>query len=67
MLGGIKAQLHLRQMMLFINVNGLNRPEVVVANVKEKFDEQGNLIDEHTKGKIKELLESLVNWTKKIK
>jgi len=67
MLGGIKAQLHLRQAMLFVNMFPLNKPEVIVANVKEKFDEQGNLTDEHTKEKIKELLEALVKWAEKIK
>jgi len=67
MLGGIKAQLHLRQIMLAINVYFLNRPEVIVPNVKEKFDDEGNLIDEHTKEKIKELLEALIKWVEKIK
>jgi chromate reductase len=66
MLGGIKAQLHLRQMMLFINIHPLNKPEVIVSNVTEKFDEEVNLTDEHTKEKIKELVESLVQWAKKI-
>lgn len=66
MLGGIKAQYHLRQTMLFTNMYPLNKPEVIVAEVKEKFDEKGNLTDEHTKEKIKELLESLVKWAEKI-
>jgi len=67
MLGGVKAQYHLRQMMLFIDIHPLNKPEVIVANAAEKFDKQGNLTDEHTKEKIKELLEALVEWTKKLK
>lgn len=67
MLGGIKAQLHLRQTMLYINVYILNRPEVIVSKVKEKFDEEGNLIDEHTRGKVKELVEALAKWTEKFK
>ncbi|HUD05139.1 MAG TPA: NAD(P)H-dependent oxidoreductase [Patescibacteria group bacterium] len=67
MLGGVKAQYHLRQMMLFINMHPLNRPEVVVGNVAEKFNAQGNLTDEHTKEKIKELVQSLVDWTERIK
>jgi chromate reductase len=67
MLGGIKAQLHLRQTLLFINMYPLNKPEFILGNVGEKFDEQGNLIDEHTKEKIKELLQALVNWTERLK
>lgn len=66
MLGGIKAQLHLRQIMLFTNMYPLNKPEVIVSNVTEKFDDQVNLTDEHTKEKIKELVEALVEWAKKL-
>jgi chromate reductase len=67
MLGGIRAQFHLRQMLLFINMYPLNRPEFVLGNVAEKFDEQGNLTDEHTKEKIKELLQTLVDWAERLK
>jgi chromate reductase len=54
-------------MALFTNIHVLNRPEVMVGKVAEKFDEQGNLTDEHTKEKIKELLQALVNWTERLK
>jgi len=67
MLGGIRAQLHLRQAILFINMLPLNRPEVIVSNAKEKFDEEGNLTDEHTKEKIKELLQALAIWVERLK
>ncbi|HUD09363.1 MAG TPA: NAD(P)H-dependent oxidoreductase [Patescibacteria group bacterium] len=67
MLGGVKAQYHLRQMMLFTNMHPLNRPEVIVGNVAEKFDKQGNLMDEHTREKIKELLIALVAWAERLK
>ncbi len=67
MLGGIKAQYQLRQTMLFTNMHPLNRPEVVIGNVADKFDEQGNLTDEHTKEKIKELLTALVSWTDRLR
>jgi len=67
MLGGIKAQYHLRQIMLFTNMHPLNKPEFIVTKANEKFDEQGNLTDEHTKEKIKELLEALVKWVEKLK
>ena len=66
MLGGVRAQYHLRQMTLFTNMHVLNKPEVMVGKVAEKFDEQGNLIDEHTKEKITELLEGLVVWAERL-
>ena len=67
MLGGVRAQAHLRQMLLPINMHPLNKPEFMVGNIAEKFDEQGNLTDTHTKEKIKELLQALVIWAERIK
>ena len=67
MLGGARAQYHLRQVFVFLNMFPLNRPEVFVSFAGEKFDNNGNLTDENTKGFIKALLEALVVWTKRIK
>ena len=67
MLGTARAQYHLRQTFVFLNMFPLNQPEVMIANASEKFDEQGNLKDETTVQKIRELLEALVEWTKQLK
>lgn len=61
--GTARAQYHLRQTFVFLNMFPLNQPEVMIANASEKFDEQGNLRDVKTEQKIKELLEALVDWT----
>jgi hypothetical protein len=47
-------------------MHAINRPEVIVASVDEKIDEKGNLADEKTRKKIRQLLENLVDWTKKL-
>jgi molecular chaperone DnaK (HSP70) len=47
-------------------MHAINRPEVIVASVDEKIDEKGNLVDEKTRKKIRQLLENLVDWTKKL-
>src|SRR5688572_1563925 len=68
-IGGIataRAQYHLRQMMVFLNMFPVNQPEVMIGNAGEKFDEQGNLTDETTKDFIRQLLQNLVDWTKRI-
>lgn len=64
---GSKAQYHLRQMMVFLNIHAMTRPEMMVPNANEMFDKNGNLKDEHTKEKIKELLGALVDWTERLK
>jgi chromate reductase len=61
-----RAQYHLRQTMVFINMFPVNQPEVMIGNCADKFDEQGNLTDETTQGYIRELLQSLVEWTRRI-
>lgn len=66
-LGGIRAQYHLRQIFVSLNVHVLNRPEVAVPSAAGKFDEAGNLTDEMTKTKVKELLEALAAWSRKLR
>jgi chromate reductase len=67
MLGTARAQYHLRQSMVFLNMYPLNQPEIMVPFAQEKIDQNGRLTDQKTREKIKELLEALVSWTKKSK
>ena len=61
-----RAQYHLRQIMVFLNMFPVNRPEVMIGNAAERFDAQGNLTDEKTKELIGNLLRNLVDWTRRI-
>lgn len=67
MLGGARAQYHLRQMFVYLNMFPINKPQVFVNFADQKFDEQGNFTDEKGKTLIRELLEELVAWTNRIK
>jgi len=67
MLGAVKAQFHLRQTFVFLDVLAFNRPEVVVTFAGEKIDDKGRVTDEKTREKIKELLMALVAWTIRLK
>jgi len=66
-LGTARAQYHLRQTFVFLNMYPVNDPEVMVGPAQEKFDKNGNLVDEYTKEKIRELLVALVSLTKRLK
>jgi chromate reductase len=49
-LGGARAQYHLRQMMVFLDALFFNKPEIMVTFVNTKVDEaQGVLTDEPTR------------------
>ena len=65
-IGTARAQYHLRQMMVFLNMFPVNQPEVMIANASERFDAEGNLTDEATKDFIRQLLQRLVEWTTRI-
>lgn len=64
-LGGARGQYHLRQCFVFLNMFPLNYPEVMLAQADKYFDENGNLTNETTRTLIKQLLDELVQWTKK--
>ena len=64
--GTARAQYHLRQMMVFLNMFPINQPEVMIANAHERFDSEGNLTHEATKEFIRQLLQNLVDWTRRI-
>lgn len=65
MLGTARAQYHLRQTFVCLNMYPLNQPEVMVSFVDKKIDQDSHLTDEQTRQKIKELLKALIDWTKK--
>ena len=66
-LGTARAQYDLRRSFVFLNMLPLNQPEVMVAFAQDKVDSQGRVTDENTRKRIKELLESLIAWTRRTK
>ena len=44
----------------------VNQPEVMIAKAHEKFDANGNFTDEAGKKLIQQLLQNLVDWTRRL-
>jgi len=44
----------------------VNRPEVFIGSAATKFDERGELKDETARDLIRQLLEKLVAWTRRL-
>jgi chromate reductase len=61
--GTTRAQYHLRQCCVFLDLYPINKPEVLIAQAQTKFNDKGELTDETTKKMIKEHVENLVAWT----
>jgi chromate reductase, NAD(P)H dehydrogenase (quinone) len=64
--GTARAQYHLRQVMVFLNMFPINDPEVMIRAAHERFDAEGNLTDAATKERVQRLLQSLVDWTQRL-
>jgi chromate reductase, NAD(P)H dehydrogenase (quinone) len=66
-LGTARAQYHLRQSFVFLNMIAVNQPEVMISLAQEKIDKDGKVTDQKTREKIGELAQNLVAWTKRLK
>ncbi len=67
LLGTVRAQMHLRHSMVFLNMFAINKPEVMIGQAQNKFDAAGNLTDETARGLIRDLLVALAAWTRKLR
>lgn len=65
-LGTVRAQSHLRQMFVYLNMHAVNQPEVLIGNAAQRFDEQGNLTDATSADLIRQLLQNLADWTRRL-
>lgn len=59
-MGSSRAQYHLRQVCVFLDLRLLNKPEVFANAFAGGFDANGNLIDEKLIGQVGELMRVLV-------
>jgi len=66
MIGSARAQYHLRQSCVFLNMHPLNRPEVMVPHAQERIKD-GTVTDPVTRELIRQLLEGLVAWTNRLR
>lgn len=66
-LGGARAQYHMRQSFVYLNMHAVNTPEVMLAQAQNFVDEDGVLRNEATRKLIRQLLEELGKWTLQLK
>ena len=61
--GTMRAQLHLRQIFVTLNILPINEPQVYVTFARDKFNPAGDLIDQPTQEQIRQHLAALEAWT----
>ncbi len=64
-MGSSRAQYHLRQVGVYLNLHILNSPEVFCNAFTGSFDNDGNLVDEQIQELVKQQLLALHAWAKK--
>jgi chromate reductase len=64
--GGVRAQLAIRPALVTLNAFVLNRPAVLVAQAKSKFDETGELKDEATLDQMRKQLAAFEIWIRRL-
>lgn len=64
-IGTARAQYHLRQSFVFLDMPAVNQPEVMIATAASKFDDKGNLTDETTQKLIRSLLSNLCDLVRR--
>ena len=61
-LGTARAQYHLRQTGVFLDIHFMNRPELMVGAAHEKFDAEGRLIHEPTREQLRKFLAAFATF-----
>ncbi|MDW8846483.1 NADPH-dependent FMN reductase [Erwinia sp. MMLR14_017] len=66
MIGGARAQYHLRQTLVFLNADTLNKPEIMIGQATSRIDAEAALLtDEDTRRHVAAQLEALAARARK--
>lgn len=65
-MGTSRAQHHLRQVCVYLDLHPLNKPEVFSNAFSPSFNEAGDLVDEKIAALVAELLQKLEAWARRL-
>lgn len=66
-MGTSRAQYHLRQVCVYLDLRPLNKPEVFCNAFANTFDADSNLVDAQVQNLIREQLTALQQWTAQLR
>lgn len=64
--GTVRAQMHLRQVFIYLDAKLLQRPEIIVPDAAHKFDAAGHLTDPTTRDLLKTWLLAFEQWIRRL-
>ena len=65
--GGMRAQYHLRQILVYTDSPAMLQPEVIIPKAHERFDAEGRLIDESTRELLRRYGVALTAWVERMR
>jgi chromate reductase len=65
--GGARAQLHLRQIIVDLDMHPINQPQLLLAKAREAFDANLRLVDERSRQTLRDVLATLVLWGERLR
>jgi chromate reductase len=65
--GAVRAQYHLRQVAVYLDMHPVNKPEVFVRNAATLFDAELRLVDPATRDAVRGLLEALAALSSRLR
>lgn len=65
-LGSARAQYHLRQVLVALNMVTLNSPEVMISAANNAFDDEGSFSEEKTAELVQSLIVNLIDLTRRL-
>lgn len=65
-MGTARAQYHLRQVCVYLDLHPLNKPEVFASAFAGGFDGDGNLADEKIAALVAQQMAALAAWTRRL-
>lgn len=66
-MGSARAQYHLRQCFVYLNMPAVLQPEVMIANAPQQFDANGRLTNEDSRRLIAQLLQNLATLARQVR
>ena len=65
--GGMRAQYHLRQILVYLDMAPIQKPEIFVSGAHAVFDAEGNITDADLAKRIAQYMAKLVDRSRKLK
>lgn len=65
--GTVRAQLALRPVLAALGCLVMSKPELFIAQAQDVCDDDGNLLEESARQRVRDVVQALAAWTRRVK